>query len=632
MTRNFLGLLIAMVTPTLHAQPAISNIILGGADRHCSSFNGEGAGRSCGSDWATILAQDPAFADIAPQDVSYAANYALPAFTYSLSAAAIARFRASPPTLFDPQRKALVLRKLQAALNGGPARLHVPFDAFGPDLTDGLTRAEVSVLRNAMVDALDGWQRKRELRSIAFAANPHVKANFLLFVEAARRASGGRTPLIGVVTASADMHPFADADINVFALRSAGAEVVYLPLEGGMRQALDRRDCDNAHYYYDAYTNTGSHQPYFHNHLVYPDLAEVQRRYCANGGAELNAVLGRISGLYFSGGDQARHLESFISRDSQGAYTVVSRQLQILRARHDAGELVVAGTSAGNHVQGGGLWRGKPVPMLAGGDSYAALRNGFAAGAGPVTGSPDPDGGEGAFAPSFYPLGGLGFFRFGVLDSHFSVRAREGRLTRLTLETGMDYGFGVDENTALVVSRPDAQGVTRFSVSGAGGVFIVDMRRARASQDPGGYAVAGTRAHYLGVGDVATIDAAGDLQVRLNPAAPVLAVNRDANPVEQDGVLDYGSGRLRALALRMGLQGAPQAFGSTAGSADKRSRQNAPVYRVTFQRDAQTEFRETPSGTADAARVSYTSLLLGFAPCAGPCTISETTTLPDVKK
>ena len=610
--------------------PAIANVILGGGDRHCSSFNGEAAGRGCTADWATIVAQDPALAGRTLADISFDANYALPVFTYSLTAATLQRVRALPAPLMDAQRKAALLAALEP-LAGNGAVAHVAFavldQARGPEaptLTADLTRPEVAVLRAALVDAVAPASRKREARSVLFASNPHVRATYQQFVAAARAANGGKTPKIGVVTASADMHPFADADINMDALRSAGADVVFIPMDGGMRQALDRNDCQAVDLYYDAYANTRSARSYFHSALVYPDLAAQQRSLCENRGALLNATLKELSGIYFSGGDQARHLESFVSKDAQGRYTVASAQLDILRARHAQGKLVVAGTSAGDHIQGGGFWHGKPVPMLGGGDSYEALRAGYVRGNGPTLGTASPDGGEGKYPASSYELGGLGFFNLGLLDSHFSVRTREGRMVRLAQQSGMDYGFGIDENTALIVSRPDARGTTHLSVVGAAGVLIADVRNAVASgQDtPGTYAVEGVRLHYLSAGDTASVDAKGHLQVRLDAAHPVLPLQAGAQPALRDGVQDYGSGNFLKLAQAMGLTGAATGLGATERSQDRRTpRQDRPAYSATLSRLPGTEFRgDAARADGPGPRVSYTQLLLKFAPCSAACT------------
>ncbi len=607
--------------------PPIANVILGGGDRHCSSFNGEAAGKGCTADWSTILSQDPAFAGLALGDISFDPVYISPKFVYSLNEANLAKFQSSPASLFDASRKAALVAALTGQLAESGPREHLNFlelDSLRGSsmarLSIGLTAPELAVLRASLVDTPPASVRKLEARSVVFASNPHVRSNYALFVDAARRANGGKTPLIGVVTASADTHPFADADVNVFALRTAGAQVVYVPMGGGMRRALDRQNCSALNLYYDSYANTRASRSYFHSALVYPDLAQLQHASCENNAALLNQTLSKLNGLYFSGGDQARHLESFVTRNDRGQYTQISPQLDILRKRHAQGKLVIAGTSAGNHAQGGGMWMGKPVPMIGGGDSYEALRGGFLEGTGPVLGAPAPNGEEAKYPAVTYSRGGLGFFRYGLLDSHFSIRTREGRLVRLTQQSGMDYGFGVDENTALVVTRPDTRGTTHFSVNGAAGVLIVDVRNAKASgTDPGGYEIEGVRLNYLRAGDIALIDKSGNLQVRLDTSRGVLPVVSGAHSVYQKGVLDYGSSNFLNLARNMGVAGAMTGFGTTEASLDRRSKQDQPYYSATLSRDARTEFRSSASDAGGPPLVSYTQLLLKFAPCSGPC-------------
>lgn len=627
--RRLLGAAVLLHTGlSLAALPApVANVIMGGGDRHCSSFNGEAAGRGCTADWSTILSSDPTFAGLTLNDISFDATYVLPQFFYSLNATNLAKLGSSPASLFDVQRRADLMAALGRQLGENGPTEHLGFAEFdslrGASMSRfsmGLTSPELAVLRASLVDALPAFVRKREARSVVFASIPHVRSNYTLFVEAARQANGGKTPLIGVVTASADTHPFADADVNVFALQSAGAQVVYVPLGGGMRRAIDKQNCDAINLYYDSYANTRTSRSYFHGALVYPDLALLQHTQCENNAALLNQTLARLNGIYFSGGDQARHLESFITRDDRGQYTQVSRQLEILHKRHAQGKLVVAGTSAGNHAQGGGSWMGKPVPMVGGGDSYEALRGGYLEGTGPVVGTPAPNGEEAKYPAVTYSRGGLGFFRYGLLDSHFSIRTREGRLVRLTQESGMDYGFGVDENTALVVSRPDSLGTTRFSVNGAAGVLIVDVRKAKASgTDPGGYEIEGVRLHYLRPGDIALVTKQGALQVLLDASRVLLPLTVGAHGVYQKGVLDYGSSNFLNLARNMGMAGATTGFGSTEGSQDRRSKQDQPYYSATLSRDALTEFRSSTSGDGAATQISYTQLLLKFAPCSGPC-------------
>ena len=69
---------------------------------------------------------------------------------------------------------------------------------------------------------------------------------------------------------------------------------------------------------------------------------------------------------------------------------------------------------------------------------------------------------------------GLGFLESGLVDQHFDRKARLGRLVRAMDLTASTMGYGVDEDTALVVDTASGQG----SVVGSGTVVVLDARQA----------------------------------------------------------------------------------------------------------------------------------------------------------
>lgn len=72
--------------------------------------------------------------------------------------------------------------------------------------------------------------------------------------------------------------------------------------------------------------------------------------------------------------------------------------------------------------------------------------------------------------------GGLGYFRAGLLDQHFSYRGREARLIRLLADThsnnGLTRAFGVDEDSALVI--PDLDEDRAYAI-GVDGVVVIEL-------------------------------------------------------------------------------------------------------------------------------------------------------------
>ena len=72
---------------------------------------------------------------------------------------------------------------------------------------------------------------------------------------------------------------------------------------------------------------------------------------------------------------------------------------------------------------------------------------------------------------------GMGFFPWGLVDQHFLERGRFGRTVVALSETGARLGWGVDEDSALVVNRATGW----VEVVGASGLALFDMSELRAS-------------------------------------------------------------------------------------------------------------------------------------------------------
>lgn len=137
-------------------------------------------------------------------------------------------------------------------------------------------------------------------------------------------------------------------------------------------------------------------------------------------------VINRATGIFFTGGDQAR-------------ITGILKDTEIDVAIHNryAEGIVIAGTSAGAAVM--------PDKMIVEGDSQTNPRI------------------------EVVDMGpGLGFLPGVVIDQHFSQRGRLGRLISALLQEPAVLGFGIDENTAMVVTD------NQIEVIGQGSVTIVD--------------------------------------------------------------------------------------------------------------------------------------------------------------
>jgi cyanophycinase len=171
---------------------------------------------------------------------------------------------------------------------------------------------------------------------------------------------------------------------------------------------------------------------------------------------ELVARAANAAGFWFTGGDQMRITESLQDEDGKD-----SPLLTLIRERQRAGA-VIGGSSAGAAIMG--------RKMIAGGISFTALLEPLA---GAYTTTEAQDSGR------LYLHRGLGFLPKGMVDQHFDRKARLGRLVRAMAATGQRFGFGVDENTALLVAAGDDRG----EVIGSGSVTLLDAANAQFGFD-----------------------------------------------------------------------------------------------------------------------------------------------------
>jgi cyanophycinase len=201
----------------------------------------------------------------------------------------------------------------------------------------------------------------------------------------------------------------------------------------------------------------------------------------------------RATGAFFTGGDQSRITRSLLKQD--GTPTPVLVALKEMRRRRS----VIAGTSAGAAMQSS--------HMLS------------------VSGLPDDTMDEGMDALDFgirtnlkqrglLVTQGLGFFTAGIVDQHFSqYRGRLARLLRALINQRVRFGFGIDENTAMLVSEND-----EVEVVGYGNLTIVDAKDAKCVDGPLGCRIFGAKVSFLQKGD------------RFNPSTGRIAV-RPKTPI-----------------------------------------------------------------------------------------------------
>lgn len=178
-----------------------------------------------------------------------------------------------------------------------------------------------------------------------------------------------------------------------------------------------------------------------------------------NSNSEVVQNVQRMSGFFFGGGDQLRIIYSFFNNDEKEPSEVLRAIKQTLLRTGG----VVAGTSAGTDCQTGNT-------MISGGESYEGVVDGTEFFWRTIE-RKNPN------TLTAYGPGGLNLFTYGHLDTHFANRGRHGRLVQLLVDSasyshGTNRAFGVDENTALVITGDWSQ--RRGSVIGQRGVWMFD--------------------------------------------------------------------------------------------------------------------------------------------------------------
>lgn len=159
------------------------------------------------------------------------------------------------------------------------------------------------------------------------------------------------------------------------------------------------------------------------------EVLHIDSRAKANDAAVVQSMA-QADVVFFTGGDQMRLTQALAGTDS----------FETLSRRYQAGEVVLAGTSAGAAAA-------SPL-MIFGGDPSKSMQKGEVS-----------------------MTSGFGFVPGVVFDTHFSERDRLPRLFNAVASHPASVGIGLDEDTAAIMRRDGTA-----QVIGAGTVTFVDGR------------------------------------------------------------------------------------------------------------------------------------------------------------
>jgi len=204
---------------------------------------------------------------------------------------------------------------------------------------------------------------------------------------------------------------------------------------------------------------------------------------------KIAAKLKGYNAVFFVGGDQFRYIQTLLDKDKND-----SPVLKVVRKILDNGG-IIAGTSAGAAIMSN--------PMIGNGNSFEAMLHGIIDGR---TVQIDQDN----IQDRMLITNGIGFLKYGITDQHFMERGRIGRLVAACISTGVTIGYGISEDSALILVGGD-----QLEVIGERGVIIIDTSAAQVHSTFGKIPhITNIKLHYIEEGD------------RYNIAKNVFFINR----------------------------------------------------------------------------------------------------------
>lgn len=364
------------------------------------------------------------------------------------------------------------IKKSEVSEDVTPSKLKALFKQYDHhNIINKLNDAEYYLMLDILeqpVFAKDGKTRLQERVELNNSSHLFSTEIYKTFVNLTKNISSSDKPKILVLTASA-RDPFEAVDFYVAVFTQAGANTTWLPLDATLNNLLQQPD-ERQQVCQQLSATRLTIQGSINREFVYPDLAEQQLQACLSPD-EMLSELSSADGIFINGGDQSLTLKALVNKDGTD-----SKALKIIKQKLATSSLVIGGTSAGTAVMSGGIFNKSPIVMITNGQSNTAVVRGAKKDVLPMEGcqksgrcSQDLLNDDLTYRSS----GGLGLFHWGILDTHFSERGRQGRLAKLALDTNTLFAFGVDEATALVVDNINGEQI-ELSVVGQSGVFIIE--------------------------------------------------------------------------------------------------------------------------------------------------------------
>ncbi len=306
---------------------------------------------------------------------------------------------------------------------------------------ESLTQQEYNFVFDMLEVPLLDKNAERLKEQVNTDFNIEVATNSILqFVSGSLKVNNAKPTMLAITASSRD--PYESADVAQSLLAQSNINTQWLALTPALAKAITSNSCDEL----PALRNTLMNV--YNREAIYPEYTKAEYALCKSGTNALVSLIKNSTGVMFNSGNAAlTHKVLFDQNNNPYPWT------QALQTRP-----VIVGEGAGAAIQS------KVTGMLTNTTSLEALRKN----------------------ENNTNAGGLGSFNFGVLDTQFSEQNRTFRLAAALnknevkkTKTEIQHGFGIDENTALVVIKsPEGSLITVIGKSGV--VHLANQGKAQS--------------------------------------------------------------------------------------------------------------------------------------------------------
>ncbi len=306
---------------------------------------------------------------------------------------------------------------------------------------ESLTQQEYNFVFDMLEVPLLDKNAERLKEQVNTDFNIEVATNSILqFVSGSLKVNNAKPTMLAITASSRD--PYESADVAQSLLAQSNINTQWLALTPALAKAITSNSCDEL----PALRNTLMNV--YNREAIYPEYTKSEYALCKSGTNALVSLIKNSTGVMFNSGNAAlTHKVLFDQNNNPYPWT------QALQTRP-----VIVGEGAGAAIQS------KVTGMLTNTTSLEALRKN----------------------ENNTNAGGLGSFNFGVLDTQFSEQNRTFRLAAALnknevkkTKTEIQHGFGIDDNTALVVIKsPEGSLITVIGKSGV--VHLANQGKAQS--------------------------------------------------------------------------------------------------------------------------------------------------------